>query len=453
MHHLSHNLKSYAKHGVTLSKGAFSGSRTLHTLSKLDHYLFPATARKVGTVWSLYTTDQIHKEPALFSADLPYALQNGGLITHKILNELMKIPSVQNAASGDLPGHHVIIDTRIHELQMGEYPAIPGWHTDFVERSASTNMQPDYRLITPSVKTYIVNISDHAGGVSNTEYLQDAISLNIPTENVYMNLDEQIRGKLSVRKAKVTDGDILQMDQLSLHRATPAHSAGMRYFLRLGILHNLSTTILQKSPPNELRRHSHFYLSTDQAPNEKPPTKSHSQIIGNLSPVYSVKEIKKEPILIEASLPFSFANGGPITRECLFYLESHLQGIEDTITVNTRVHMLMKGQNPDISSWRSSAPFEENIPPINRNGEHFVMYFSNKLEGVSSIEMELDGKPHVLKDGDIMQFADGAINRSLKAHLSGWRLTIIVSVNKNKAHQNKIATQLPVYLENINLGW
>lgn len=297
MHPLSNSIKSYARHDVTLSKRAFSGVRTLHLLKGLDHYFFPATARKVGMVWSLFTADQIRKEPALFSADLPYALQNGGPITHAVLNELMKIPSVQNAANGDLPGHHVIIDTRIHELQMGEYPAIPGLHTDFVERSASTNMQPDYRLITPSVKTYIVNLSDHVGGVSNTEYIKDAISLNIPTENVYMNLDEQIRGKLNVQSAKVTDGDILQMDQLSLHRATPAHTAGMRYFLRLGILHNLSTTILQKSPPNELRRHSHYYLSTDQTPYEKTPTKSHSKIIGNLSPVYSVEEIKKEPIL------------------------------------------------------------------------------------------------------------------------------------------------------------
>lgn len=115
--------------------------------------------------------------------------------------------------------------------------------------------------------------------------------------------------------------------------------------------------------------------------------------------------------------------------------------------------MLMKGQYPDISSWRSGAPFEEDITPINRNSEHFVMYVSNKLEGVSSIEIESDGKSQILKDGDIMQFTDGAINRSLKAHLSGWRLAIVVSMNKKKTHQNKLATQLPVYLENLNLGW
>jgi hypothetical protein len=510
------NFTNTIRPSIIRSIRPFSSSRTVGKLTELNQYHFPPSAKIVGKVWGLYKTAQIRQEPALFSVDIPFAFKHGGPITRKILDELIQIPSVRNAFNGDLPGHHIIIDTRIHELQIGEYPAIPGWHTDFVERTASTNMQPDYRSITDSVKIYVVNISDHEKGVSNTEYLQDSIKLNIPLENIYMKIDEQIRERLSLRKAKVSDGDILQMDQHSLHRVTPTHSPGMRYFFRLSILHNLAKTILQKSPVNELRKHSHIYLSMDQALPLLPSELFYSalipkliqklvfhkekalrdrlsqtgqcskygpvcdnsiakafskwkiqflsqlryKIIGNLPSVYSVKAIKQEPILVDAGFHFSFDHGGPITRKFLLHLESHpliqkiiAQGKTNDITVNTRVHMLMEGQYPDISSWRYSAPFEEAIAPMHRHAEHFVMYACNRPDGVSFIEIRAKGESHIIKDGDIMHFTDGVINRSLHAHNSGWRFSIVVTINSKKPHQNTIATQLPVYLENINLGW
>ena len=81
---------------------------------------------------------------------------------------------------------------------------------------------------------------------------------NIPKEKVYQSLDDQIK-KLKTKKIKVCDGEIIAMDQLSLHRATKTHQPGVRFFLRLAILHNLSTTILQTTPQNEVRHHLHIY--------------------------------------------------------------------------------------------------------------------------------------------------------------------------------------------------
>ncbi len=437
------------------------------SFSELHNYTFPASAKKVGSVRETFTAEQIRSEPPLFSADLPFALSAGGPITIRVLKEMQKIPHVLKALTAGLPGHQLIIDSRIHNLHPGDFPAIPGWHTDFVERTPETGMQPDYRRITPSVKTYVINLSSRTGGVSNTEFVRESVQLNIPTENVYQSLDEQITD-LKPKVIKASDGEIFEMDQLSLHRATATHAPGMRYFLRLGVLHNLSTTILQTAPQNEIRNHMQLYreMNRDLGNKEKSETLFSGSYFKNsfgLKSEYSIKAIKEEPMLINASLAFAALNAGLITKEFLTHIRAHpliqdvmQKGNSGSIVINTRVHMLMKGQYPDLSAWRTGAPFESILHPQHNNklkAHHFLAFVSNKPEGVCRIEIRTG--PHttsVIQDGQIIHFSDGVGNRSLSAHDSGWRIAMLVSVYGERP-QNKIERQVPVYLDNINLGW
>ena len=233
----------------------FALTNSLAKLKPLPGYSFPATARKIANIHALFPPQLIRQEPSLFGASLLFAARYGGPITQKILHDLLPlIPSQGN--------HRIVIDTRTHDLRVGEIPAIPGWHTDFVERTPASGMEPDYCKITPSVNIYIINASSCHDGVSSTEYLTQSISLDIPSSQVNTRLDEQLSSMTTLQTEKAVDGDILRMDQLSLHRATPAHTAGMHYLLRVAVLHNLATTILASSYQNEVRMQSHSKRAT-----------------------------------------------------------------------------------------------------------------------------------------------------------------------------------------------
>ncbi len=434
-------------------KGRFFG--------ELNDYLFPATAKKEIKIWDNFTTEQILAEPSLFSADLPYAYYKGGPVTSRVLQEMRKIPDVWAVFTGKVTNHHIIIDSRVHNLKKGDYPAIPGWHTDFAERTLSSSMQPDYFKITPTVKVYIVNLSNQEKGVSNTEIIAEPVKLNIPEVNVYQSLDDQIK-KLKPKKIKVCDGEIIGMDQLSLHRATKTHQSGVRFFLRLAILHNLSTTILQATPQNEVRNQLHIFreMPKQSAQSGSLPTLvTFPSILYYITHRQSIKNIKEEPILINANFNFAYSKSGSITIDFLNRIKDHPMIGENlnSVIINTRVHMLMKGQYPDLSGWQTSAPFEENsVANKNHKTHHFIAFVSNKPNGVCFSEIQDEKGSIILKDGQLIQFPNGTPHRCLEAHHYGWRIAMVATVYKERVcnHvQNKIGHQLPIYLDTINLGW
>lgn len=425
---------------------------------ELNDYLFPATAKKETKIWENFTAQQISAEPSLFSADLPYAYFKGGPITSRVLQEMRKLPDVWAVFTGKVTDHHIIIDSRVHSLEKGDYPAIPGWHTDFAERTMSSSMQPDYFKITPTVKVYIVNLSDQEKGVSNTEIIVEPIKLNIPKENVYQSLDNQIN-KLKPKKIKVCDGEIIGMDQLSLHRATKTHQSGVRFFLRLAILHNLSTTILQTTPQNEVRNQLHIYKEMPKQQSVLPPSLTFSSILNYINPRHPLKNIKEEPILINANFNFAYSKAGSITLDFLNRIKDHpmIGENHNCVLINTRIHMLMKGQYPDLSGWKTSSPFEEDsVTNKNLKSHHFIAFVSNKANGVCFSEIQDEKGLIILKDGQLIHFPDGTPHRCLEAHHFGWRIAMVATVYKESVYnhvQNKIGHQLPIYLDTINLGW
>jgi hypothetical protein len=96
-----------------------------------------------------------------------------------------------------------------------------------------------------------------------------------------------------------------------------------------------------------------------------------------------------------------------------------------------------QGQYPDLSSWRSGAPFEPALHPKREKPgfkvHHFLALVSNKLGGICQIEMCSAGSKIApiespIEDGQIVHFTDGIFHRCLRAHHSGWRIAMIMTV-------------------------
>lgn len=455
--------------------------------------LFPATYKKIACLPGFFPREMLEKESGLFGASMDFALERGGEITKRFLLAFLKIPYVMQVYKGEVSGYQILIDTKMHNLQKGEIPSTPGWHTDFAENGSFG--EPDYSKVNPKVTTFIVNFSDHPEGVSNTEYVVEPVSLILPMKRVYDSMDRQLRNNLQLKTAQLEDGEIFEMDQLALHRGVPAHNDGMRGFIRLSILHEFPFMInasvgdskrakddlsgMVNKHHNKVRTHMQAYVRAGpevisdgylhikgNVKKQLPPLelvlKKHlyerkqfscGKELLNMPRVLTEDEIKREPIIINASLDYAWNHGGSITQSFLQNLQQHplvqkavYEGNAHKIKINTRIHMLNVGQFPDIPVWRSGAPFSKQINS-DSNEEYILIYLSNKMGGVSVVEFDAgNGVKFDLSDGECIHFASGLRHRAKPAFESGWRFTFMLSID-DIAVENKIVKQTRVYLD------
>ncbi len=185
----------------------------------IDRVLLPET-----------TQEEIKKEPMLHRADRLFALENGGPLTKHFLQAL--------SWHIDIP---ILIDSRVHMLMPGMFPAIPGWHGDDVPRERADG-QPNY--INPSYK------SDHCmaiwGDCSLTQFASGSFSMEIPPlgAKIYKVWNEQIDALCAKNEHSTTtvpERRMAYFDWMSWHRAMPATHRGFRFFIRATKGSNLST--------------------------------------------------------------------------------------------------------------------------------------------------------------------------------------------------------------------
>lgn len=190
-----------------------------------------------------FTQDEIKDEPMLFSASPEFARTNGGPITKRVMDEFVYDPE----------DGHVVIDTRVHMLKPGWYPAIPGWHLDAIERGADG--QPDLQAIR--AKEHVLFIAD-AGTGSTTEVLHRPLK-GMPqegsaTETLWGKTDRFLREtREPVFTARLKSGLMYHMGASDYHRATPATGTGWRFFFR-------ATVGYPRAPHNEIRRQVNVYM-------------------------------------------------------------------------------------------------------------------------------------------------------------------------------------------------
>lgn len=185
----------------------------------------------------------IKNEPMLFSCDLKTAYELGGPLTHKFLENL------------NFNNNDVIIDSRVHMLMPGWFPAIPGFHHDDVPRNRKDG-QPDYYNPDYLAKHAMCIVSDN--DVCPTEF---AIGkANLPDVELGQKfykvwhpiIIQQIKDG-TLKSVDAPFNKILYFDWQTLHQGVAAKKNGWRWFIR-------ATTNTKRKPVNELRRQTQVYL-------------------------------------------------------------------------------------------------------------------------------------------------------------------------------------------------
>lgn len=193
---------------------------------------------------SIVDYEVIEAEPMLYGASLRFAMDAGGPLTRAFLSAIEIDPRSD-----------IIIDTRVHMLFPGQFPAIGGWHCDGVPRGHDG--QPDLaRLNDPATRwTYTVASVD---GLCNTEFAADPLDVEIERSAGSLWSDvHRIVQRSGVATVLARHGKVAEFYRDSLHRATKADRSGWRFFARA----SQSTT----TPQNKVRRQVQVYVESEGA--------------------------------------------------------------------------------------------------------------------------------------------------------------------------------------------
>lgn len=200
-------------------------------------YKFNANHNVIKEIQGCYTIEELEKEQGMYSATPDFCMEHGGPVTKSILNEVPKeyIDDAYNR------GLYPNIDVRVHRLYPGNYPAYPGWHCDAQFRETYFG-QP--RTEQTELSDHLIcTVSTNENGVSNTEFIDEPIKLDIddysPEEGTpfWAFVDDAMisyEGD-SMPKWVMKDGVITTFDCWTLHRAMPTRVRGWRLFFRMAM--------------------------------------------------------------------------------------------------------------------------------------------------------------------------------------------------------------------------
>lgn len=210
-------------------------------------YVFDNASEVIARVEKEPSITELEAEPMLFSAGLGLAFDNGGPLTRDIICHL---------PTGQCPkDKYIVIDTRVHMLMEGMYPAIPGWHGDGFPRQEKGS-QPDLKAFDPEVEHFVCLLgSNGRWGTSKTEFYTKPVELDIWESRVWQSVDMQMADHRAHRM-NVQPGEIVRFNQRTLHRATPCVEAGWRLFFRMSFYH--------RPPTNKIRRQTQVYTTESQ---------------------------------------------------------------------------------------------------------------------------------------------------------------------------------------------
>lgn len=230
---------------------------------------FHSTVENLGRIPQTFSQLEIKNETMLFSADYEFARKNGDGLTHKFL-DFMQLIGWDKSQS--------IIDSRVHMLMPGWYPAIPGFHHDDVPRTTAQHPgQPNY--IAPEY------YSEHllwivGADISPTHFVIGDVELNLPPRGqiIYEQWDVEIRKLLASNNhpelswLRIADSHVYRFTWESFHEATAAVKNGWRFFIRATrTWKDRDFTIpdeqrfQRRTDKNQIRRQVQIYMGKEKA--------------------------------------------------------------------------------------------------------------------------------------------------------------------------------------------
>lgn len=183
----------------------------------------------------MITIPLLAAERSLFScSEEAVGIQGGPLATIALKHiQAAYIKDIYNAKQAGLSA---IVDVRVQRLMPGMFPSIPGWHCDAVPRD-SHHGQPNFGAINPAAFHVALTLSTDPMGVSNTEYVVDAIKPKIYSpDNIYRQVHEEVV-RIAPVVQRVNDGVFTKFTPKTIHRATETHRRGWRMFMRFSMYH------------------------------------------------------------------------------------------------------------------------------------------------------------------------------------------------------------------------
>lgn len=177
-----------------------------------------------------WSQDEIKTEPMFFNSSLQFAWDKGGPIMREFLE------SVPRGWEG------AVLDSRIHMLMPGWYPAIPGFHHDDVPRPPipigqhfMTAAQPDYE--NPRYK------AEHLMGLVNGDICPTLFAIGrctmpaIPDgELIYRRWHREVESLLEMGRLEPQEcpsGLVVGFDWQTFHTGQKAKGHGWRWFCRI----------------------------------------------------------------------------------------------------------------------------------------------------------------------------------------------------------------------------
>lgn len=191
--------------------------------------LFNRNPIRIGRTIEQPPTEVIKNTPALWNASLDDALKYGGELTRAAIG----------AMDLKFDRKYIIVDTKIHMLMPGFYPAIPGWHTDGVPRGK--DLRPDVKD-APNIFAQ-ENMSSSrfhllvTGEGCLTKFINGPLELDVPDEpsaDLYKVITEQISSREEdLEIVESPSCTVVEFDWWNLHTGVRAKKHEWRFLIRV----------------------------------------------------------------------------------------------------------------------------------------------------------------------------------------------------------------------------
>lgn len=220
----------------------------------MKNHLFMGAVKNCGSMTTPIPEEIFPQETMIFSCAPDFSRSYGGPITAAVLDDLMSRGFLDEMLDlCESKSLYPIIDTRVHMLMPGQYPAIPGWHCDNFPRT-NYHAQPDPQKVDKDLFHFTFVVSTHADGVSNPRFVNQQVYLPYDPANVW----KSVHNEVEARDLKIIiqgDGELLRFSQETIHTASPCVNRGWRYFFRM--------SPMELPPKNLIRKQVQVYSTTD----------------------------------------------------------------------------------------------------------------------------------------------------------------------------------------------
>lgn len=201
----------------------------------MTSYHFQPRFAQITRIPATFSIAQLEREVGVYSATPTFVRERCGEIAQMFLDQ---VPETYYAEADRLE-LYPNCDVRIHRLYPGDYPAYPGWHCDGEYRETYFS-QPDLNHI--KVSHHLTgHVSTVPGGVSCTQFLTQPLTIHLTkkpdSEHTLWGQVHQEVQRLRGPTISIEDGQLVQFDSWTLHRATPARVRGWRLFFRMAMWH------------------------------------------------------------------------------------------------------------------------------------------------------------------------------------------------------------------------